>query len=235
MDDKTQKNPHPNEGVRGLRRLLRLRVDDVPSVWLDVETTGLEPGLHGVVQVALVRFELGSAVASETWTVNPGRPIPKEATEIHGIRDEDVAEAPTIDQVLGSARARELAAGALPGAYNAGFDHDHLVGALHLLGLDARWPWLDSLTLVRVVDRFERGVGRHKLENAAPRHGVILLDSHDAGSDATAAGCLFYKLARQVWDDETRLVWRVLLDTHTETGRQWADFQQWLAAKERTP
>ena len=231
----------------GLRRLLALPIQDAPSVWIDTEPTGIEPGARAVVQVGLVRFEDGRPRAGGTWLVNPGRPIPAGATAIHGIADEDVVGAPTLEELFATEAVRRLTDGALPGAYNAAFDHDHLVGVLHLVGIEPRWPWLDALTLLRIVDRFERGAGRHKLEAAASRHGVVLLDAHDAGADALAAGCLFYKLAPMVWDglspmlysDPPQLgltpVWRVLMDTQIETGRPWAGFKPWRAAKEASP
>ena len=68
-----------------------LPVADLPWVSLDVEATGLEPGVDRVVEIACVVFERGDAARGEpalrverhSWLVNPGRPIPAEAQAVH--------------------------------------------------------------------------------------------------------------------------------------------------------
>src|ERR1044071_5130857 len=164
---------------------------EVPTVWIDTETTGTHAGIDRAVSIAIVRFESGRLVGEFSSLVQPGRAIPKEASDIHGITLHDVAEAPSIGHVLGRDEVRRLLDGAQPAAYNAPFDR-HFIPPF---GHDWAWPWLDSLSLVRVVDRFARGKGRHKLEAACQRHGIALGKAHDAASDARAAGELFYKLA----------------------------------------
>lgn len=167
---------------------------EVPTVWIDTETTGTRPGIDRAVQVGLARFEGGKCVGSGVQLVNPGIPIPPEATAIHGITDERVAMMPTIEQVFTETHARELLEGAQPAAYNAPFDR-HFIPPFG----DWTWQWLDALSLVRVIDKFVRGKGRHRLEAAAERHGVPLARAHNAEADAIAAGMLFYKLAPQVF------------------------------------
>jgi DNA polymerase-3 subunit epsilon len=92
---------------------------ELPLVVIDTETTGVVPGVDDVVQLGIARFpsdrELLPSVGS--WLVNPGRPIPPEATAIHGITDDMVRDAPTLVEVL--AHARELLKDAQPCAYNA--------------------------------------------------------------------------------------------------------------------
>ena len=165
---------------------------DVPITVVDVETTGVVPGLDAAVQVGLARFEPEQGcVASKAWLVNPGHAIPETASAIHGITDAMVAGAPPILDVLMSAEARELYEGVQPAAYNYTFDRAFVPAA----AFDREWPWLDALTLVRLIDRFVRGKGRHKLEAACARHGVALPHAHDAGADARAAGELLFVLA----------------------------------------
>lgn len=66
-------------------------------IYLDTETTGLDAKTSGVVEIALVN-SIGKALL-HTY-VNPGTPIPAEATAIHGITDEMVEGAPTILELL---------------------------------------------------------------------------------------------------------------------------------------
>lgn len=71
---------------------------DQPLAVIDVETTGVED-YDRIVQVAVVRFEPNGAITQFVTLVNPGCPIPPEATEVHGISDEDVRDAPTFREI----------------------------------------------------------------------------------------------------------------------------------------
>ena len=159
---------------------------EVQISFVDTETTGLIPGVDGVVQVGIARFAPGGSIsAAGSWLVNPGRPIPPEATAVHGINDDMLAGAPALADVLASPEARGLIDGAQPGGYNTGFDRSMLPHGFG--GTEGSWPWVDGLTVVRTVDRFARGKGRHRLEVSCERHGIVLPKAHDAGADAKAA------------------------------------------------
>ena len=70
-------------------------------VALDLETTGLGPKWHGIVEIGAVRFRLDGTVLGEfSQLVNPQRFIPRQVIRIHGITNEMVADQPTIDEVL---------------------------------------------------------------------------------------------------------------------------------------
>ena len=77
---------------------------DRPLVFFDLETTGLRVGTDRIIELALIRIAPNGDVTERVRRFNPGIPIPPEASAIHGITDEDVAEHPPF-----SARARSLA------------------------------------------------------------------------------------------------------------------------------
>src|ERR1041384_751619 len=133
--------------------------DTVPVCMIDTETTGVQPGRDRTVQVGLVRFENGAPVGSFSSLVNPGIPIPASATAIHGITDAHVAGAPPLAEVFAPPQAVKLLEGAQYAAYNASFDRYFIPP----IGDDWSYPWADSLSLVRKVDRYARGKGRHRL------------------------------------------------------------------------
>jgi DNA polymerase-3 subunit epsilon len=70
-----------------------------PLVFFDLETTGVDPASDRIVQIAVMRVEPGGERQSKTRRINPERPIPPEATAVHGIRDEDVRGEPTFRQI----------------------------------------------------------------------------------------------------------------------------------------
>lgn len=75
---------------------------------IDTETTGLDPAVDRVVEIAAVEMSLADGAwsigAGAVSFVNPRRPIPPEASAVHHILDADVAAAPdmleAIDKVL---------------------------------------------------------------------------------------------------------------------------------------
>ena len=202
---------------------------EVPIAFVDTETTGLIPGVDGVCQVGIARFESGRYVAARSWLVDPGRPIPAEATSVHGIGDEAVRGAPKLGDVLASHDAVALMQGAQPGGYNTSFDRSMLPHGFG--GTEGSWPWVDCLTLVRVVDRFARGKGRHRLEVSCERHGITLAKAHDAGADAKAAGELFFKIMadQQANGTEFETLGDLLAWLETRRIDEWHRFTDWLS------
>ena len=67
---------------------------DRPLVFFDLETTGISAPHDRIVELTAIKLHPNGK--RDVWTrrMNPGMPIPKSATEVHGIRDEDVAGEP---------------------------------------------------------------------------------------------------------------------------------------------
>ena len=74
-----------------------------PLAVFDLETTGTDPQSDKIVEIALIRVDVSGERRATTRRINPGRPIPKEATAVHGIGDADGATAPLFRDI-----AREL-------------------------------------------------------------------------------------------------------------------------------
>ena len=77
---------------------------DRPLVFMDLETTGLSTISDRIIELALIRVSPQGDVLERVRRFNPGKPIPPEATAVHGITDDDVAQEPPF-----SARAKALA------------------------------------------------------------------------------------------------------------------------------
>ena len=72
---------------------------DRPVVFLDVETTGLSVSADRIVEMSILKIEPDGSQEQKTRRFNPGRPIHSQATEVHGITDQDVADEPEFRQV----------------------------------------------------------------------------------------------------------------------------------------
>lgn len=71
-----------------------------PLVFFDIESTGLDPAKDRIVQLALAKYGTDwNQIDSKEYLVNPGIPIPPDATEVHGIKDRDVANQPLFKSI----------------------------------------------------------------------------------------------------------------------------------------
>ena len=87
-----------------------------PIVFFDLETTGVDVTHDRIVEISLIKVMPDGSEIERTRRVNPGIPIPPEATAVHHITDADVANEPTFRQI-----ARSLA-NELTGCDLAGFN-----------------------------------------------------------------------------------------------------------------
>lgn len=176
---------------------------DRPWICLDTETTGVDPATDRVVEVAAVRMVRGEVIEAPWARVNPGRPIPAEATAIHGITDAMVAQAPTMAELAPGLLAylhEWFQAGAVLVGYNVTFDIELMTASCPgfaevvqgVLVLDAR-PVIGHLAPLG------RGRGRQSLGRVAERYGLLPRgDLHSALSDAVLAGDLLMYLRQDM-------------------------------------
>jgi DNA polymerase-3 subunit epsilon len=200
-------------------------------VVIDTETTGVG-STDAACEIGIARFEGDKLVGSSSSRCNPGKPIPEGATAVHGITDADVADKPTPSEYMQQPNVQELLRGAQPAAYNAPFDRRMLPWQALEGVLAQDWPWLDVMVLLKSIDRFAKGAGRHKLTTACERHGIELVGAHGALADATATGQLFYKLAPVYFEKHKPVtVGKALELTQRAAAEQWADFESYWAKK----
>jgi DNA polymerase-3 subunit epsilon len=153
---------------------------------VDVETTGLSPRRHRILQVAVVVVDADGQVL-DRWSsyVRPrwGRLSRLGPRHIHGITHRDLRDAPGIDAVL-----VELAGhldGAVLTAHNLPFDIAFLREASRRSGTPLPTSrGLCTLDLSRRLDP-DRQL-RHRLGDLCERHGVTVVRPHDALADADA-------------------------------------------------
>src|SRR3984957_18705642 len=129
---------------------------ELPIALIDVETTGTDASIDRVVEVGIVIARGGEIVERRNWLVNPGRLIPKEASDVHKITDDDVKDAPPFSAV--AAEIAALLAGCIPAAYNAAFDKAFLTNEMARVGMTLRRDvdWLDPLVWARELQQGEK-------------------------------------------------------------------------------
>ena len=70
-----------------------------PIAFLDLETTGINITNDRIVEIAIVKIQVDGSKQLKRKLLNPTIPIPKTSSDIHGITDEMVKDAPTFKQV----------------------------------------------------------------------------------------------------------------------------------------
>lgn len=70
-----------------------------PIAFFDLETTGINIAQDRIVEISVLKIDPGGKEEKLTIRVNPTIPINPEASEIHGIYDEDIEDAPTFIEV----------------------------------------------------------------------------------------------------------------------------------------
>lgn len=155
----------------------RLRLDR-PVVFFDLETTGTDPSADRIVEISALRLHPDGSTEIRTRRLNPERPIPPEATAVHGIGDDDVRDEPAFRRIARS--LLEFLEGADLAGFNVRrFDVPLLEREFRDCGLDLG---LDRRAVIDVMTIFHRKEPRDL--SAATR---FYLDRDHAGAhDAEA-------------------------------------------------
>ena len=199
----TERPARPRRCLEELPGEARWRAD-VPApagyAVFDCETTGTDPAVDEIVSLAVVRLD-ADGVETDRYVslVHPSRPIPAEATVVHGISDEDVADAPRFPAVAHDVLA--LLEGTVFVAHNAGFDLAMLQHALAKAGVELRPAGVAcTLEAFRLLEPREAS---HRLDSICERHGIVVEDSHDALGDVVATAALLRVLLAEGIAPET--------------------------------
>ena len=164
---------------------------------VDVETSGLRPKKHHVLQIGLVVVEADGTVVDRWSTLVRLRRFWHRVGphDVHGIRRRDLRDAVHAATALGELRNR--IDGAVFTAHNAKFDAEFIARAAARarvpLRIDRR---LCTLDLSRRLDP-DRTLA-HGLADVCARYDVPLTDHHDALADASATAAVLPLLLRDL-------------------------------------
>jgi len=172
-------------------QLATMPLDHVPVVSLDLETTGLRARSDRIIQIGAISS--ADELARFGALVNPGVPIPRTSTRIHGIDDAMVADADALPLVL--PRLRDHVAGNLILGFNIGFDLAVLQAEAERHGLD--WGWNAALCLRQLATRLlgaEAMMILGDLESLAAHFNVPVAARHTALGDAAITLSIFRQM-----------------------------------------
>lgn len=156
----------------------KFKLDKTLAVF-DLETTGPDPAKDRIVSIA-VTFLLKEGIRIDKYAlVDPGIPIPKDASDVHGITDEMVAGKPMF-KAIASSLHEQMTGCDLAGFNIKGFDIALLAEEFNRVGLD--WPQKSS----RIFDAMGIfcNMERRRLQDAVKFYcGREIEDAHNAQAD----------------------------------------------------
>ena len=171
---------------------------DGTFIVFDLETTGLNPASEEITEIAAVRVVEGEIRDSFQTYVNPHKPIPPEITELTGISDETVADAPDLDKAVPEF-LKWAGEGQYPlVAHNAGFDMGFLRTACQRLGIEREFTSVDTLEMSRLMLPH---MHKFKLNILAKELQVGPFEHHRASEDAAVLGRIYVKLLKRLREE----------------------------------
>ena len=148
-------------------------------IFFDTETTGTFAGRDRIIEIAAFDPLKGKTFE---MLINPGIPIPKDATFVHKITDEMVQQAPSFKEV--ASKFLEFCSGdvALIAHNNIAFDKPFLQAEMKRadLFIPTEWLFIDSLVWAR---RYRKDLPRHSLQYLRQIYGIKENQAHRALND----------------------------------------------------
>jgi len=153
---------------------------------IDIETTGGSPGVEKITEIAVYLHD-GIRITDEFVTlVNPEKNIPYFITNLTGITNEMVEQAPRFYEI--AKKIIELTEGRTFVAHNARFDYSFIRQEFKSLGFNYRKNIIDTVSLSR---KLLPGYKSYSLGNICKDLGITITGRHRAAGDALATVKLF--------------------------------------------
>jgi DNA polymerase III subunit epsilon len=146
---------------------------------VDVETTGGSAESHRIIEIAVLRVTDGELRESYSTLVNPEQPIGPFIEHLTGIRNRELAKAPTFDEVSGEVLGR--LDGATFVAHNAHFDYGFVQKEFERQSVRYEAPCLCTMRLSKLLFPEHR---HHGLDSIIERFNITCIDRHRAMGDA---------------------------------------------------
>ncbi|MCH5331233.1 MAG: 3'-5' exonuclease [Alistipes sp.] len=126
-----------------------------PIVFFDLETTGVDTSRDRIVEISMVKVMPDGTEIVKTRRLNPGMHIPREATAVHGITDEDVKNEPSFAQIAKS--LEEFLEGCDFGGFNSNrFDLPVLVEEFMRAGIDVDFKQRKFVDVQNIFHKMEQ-------------------------------------------------------------------------------
>ena len=163
------------------------KIDEEEFVVFDIETTGLNSHTNKIIEIGAVKIKAGRIIDRYSQLINPGISIPYHITEITSITNEQVANQPKIDEVIG--KFLDFIGDAVLVAHNAPFDMGFIKRDIkEYLNIDLENSVIDTLQMARDLFPDFKKYGLGDLNKSL---GLALEKHHRAVDDSQATANMF--------------------------------------------
>lgn len=169
---------------------------DGTFICFDIETTGLSAARDKITEIGAVKVENGVITDTFSTFANPEMPIPQKITQLTGITDDMVKDAPSQSDAVGA--FLEFAGDNVLVAHNAPFDTSFIAKACEDMGREYNYTSIDTVAISRAI---LTDIKNCKLDTVAKFLRLGDFNHHRATDDAEMLARIFINLCQRLTDD----------------------------------
>ena len=169
---------------------------DGTFICFDIETTGLSAARDKITEIGAVKVENGIITDTFSTFANPEMPIPQKITQLTGITDDMVKDAPSQSEAVGA--FLEFAGDNVLVAHNAPFDTSFIAKACEDMGREYNYTSIDTVAISRAI---LTDIKNCKLDTVAKFLRLGDFNHHRATDDAEMLARIFINLCQRLTDD----------------------------------
>lgn len=169
---------------------------DGTFICFDIETTGLSATRDKITEIGAVKVENGVITDTFSTFANPEMPIPQKITQLTGITDDMVKDAPSQSEAVGA--FLEFAGDNVLVAHNAPFDTSFIAKACEDMGREYNYTSIDTVAISRAI---LTDIKNCKLDTVAKFLRLGDFNHHRATDDAEMLARIFINLCQRLTDD----------------------------------
>ena len=169
---------------------------DGTFICFDLETTGLSAARDKITEIGAVKVENGVITDTFSTFANPEMPIPQKITQLTGITDDMVKDAPSQSEAVGA--FLEFAGDNVLVAHNAPFDTSFISKACEDMGREYNYTSIDTVAISRAI---LTDIKNCKLDTVAKFLRLGDFNHHRATDDAEMLARIFINLCQRLTDD----------------------------------
>lgn len=169
---------------------------DGTFICFDIETTGISAARDKITEIGAVKVENGVITDTFSTFANPEMPIPQKITQLTGITDDMVKDAPSQSEAVGA--FLEFAGDNVLVAHNAPFDTSFIAKACEDMGREYNYTSIDTVAISRAI---LTDIKNCKLDTVAKFLRLGDFNHHRATDDAEMLARIFINLCQRLTDD----------------------------------